>query len=44
MKNLKILYLSGNNFLKKMKNYRKVFISSLPSLKHLVTFFIFKLN
>ena len=35
MQNLKVLYLQGNPFVKKIKNYRKRMIADFPELKYL---------
>ena len=35
MPNLAVLYLSGNDVTKKIKNYRKTLIARLPLLKYL---------
>lgn len=35
MPNLGVLYLNGNGFTKKVKNYRKTLIHKIPSLKYL---------
>lgn len=35
MPNLKVLYLNGNECVKKIKNYRKTVISKIPTLKYL---------
>ena len=35
MPNLKVLYLQGNSFTNKIKNYRKTVISRIPGLKYL---------
>lgn len=35
MPNLKVLYLKGNDCIKKIRNYRKTVIARIPSLKYL---------
>ena len=35
--NLRVLYLGGNPFLKKIKNYRKRMIADFPELRYLVS-------
>lgn len=35
MPNLAVIYLQGNEFIKKVKNYRKAVIHNMPALKYL---------
>lgn len=35
MPNLGVLYLQGNDFISKVKNYRKTIIHKIPNLKYL---------